>query len=101
MNDTAAGDLDLARLLGAVAAGDRGALRRVYEAQQKRLFGLANAILREAAEAHGFLWIDPSGWFTSPSAARLVGPDTIHATDEGHRYLAMRMAKALENLDLA
>jgi RNA polymerase sigma-70 factor, ECF subfamily len=38
---------DLARLLGAVAAGDRVALRRVYEAQSVRLFGLANAILRD------------------------------------------------------
>jgi RNA polymerase sigma-70 factor (ECF subfamily) len=40
-------DPDLARLLGAVAAGDRVALRRVYEAQAARLFGLANAILRD------------------------------------------------------
>jgi RNA polymerase sigma-70 factor (ECF subfamily) len=51
---------DLARLLGAVAAGDRAALRRVYEAQSARLFGLANAILRDreaAADAlhDGFL----------------------------------------------
>ena len=38
---------DLARLLGAVASGDRGALRRVYEAQSVRLFGVANAILRD------------------------------------------------------
>ncbi len=38
---------DLARLVGAVAAGDRGALRRIYEAQSARLFGLANAILRD------------------------------------------------------
>ena len=42
-----AAEPDLARLLGAVAAGDRGALRRVYEAQSARLFGLANAILRD------------------------------------------------------
>ena len=38
---------DLERLLGAVATGDRGALRRVYEAQSARLFGVANAILRD------------------------------------------------------
>ena len=38
---------DLARLLGAVAAGDRAALHRIYEAQSARLFGLANAILRD------------------------------------------------------
>lgn len=42
---------DLARLLGAVAAGDRAALRRVYEAQSVRLFGLANAILRDREAA--------------------------------------------------
>ena len=40
-------DPDLALLLGAVAAGDRTALRRVYEAQATRLFGVANAILRD------------------------------------------------------
>jgi RNA polymerase sigma-70 factor (ECF subfamily) len=41
------GEPDLARLLGAAAAGDRVALRRIYEAQSVRLFGLANAILRD------------------------------------------------------
>jgi len=40
-------EADLERLLGAVAAGDRGALRRVYEAQSVRLFGVANSILRD------------------------------------------------------
>ena len=38
---------DLASLLAAVAAGDRAALRRVYERQSVRLFGVANAILRD------------------------------------------------------
>ena len=38
---------DLASLLGGVASGDRAALRRVYEAQSTRLFGVANAILRD------------------------------------------------------
>ena len=33
--------------LGGVASGDRAALRRVYEAQSTRLFGVANAILRD------------------------------------------------------
>lgn len=42
---------DLASLLGAVAAGDRRALRRIYEAQATRLFGLANAILRDREAA--------------------------------------------------
>ena len=34
-------------LLAAVAGGDRGALRAVYERQSVRLFGIANAILRD------------------------------------------------------
>jgi RNA polymerase sigma-70 factor (ECF subfamily) len=41
------GEPDLARLLGAVAGGDRAALRAVYERQSVRLFGVANAILRD------------------------------------------------------
>lgn len=38
---------DLAALLTAVARGDRAALRAVYERQSVRLFGVANAILRD------------------------------------------------------
>jgi RNA polymerase sigma-70 factor (ECF subfamily) len=38
---------DLAPLLTAVAGGDRMALRAVYERQSVRLFGVANAILRD------------------------------------------------------
>jgi RNA polymerase sigma-70 factor (ECF subfamily) len=38
---------DLAPLLAAVARGDRDALRAVYERQSVRLFGVANAILRD------------------------------------------------------
>jgi RNA polymerase sigma-70 factor (ECF subfamily) len=38
---------DLARMIAAVAAGDRAALRAVYERQSVRLFGVANAILRD------------------------------------------------------
>jgi RNA polymerase sigma-70 factor (ECF subfamily) len=37
----------LASLLVAVAQGDRGALRAVYDRQSVRLFGVANAILRD------------------------------------------------------
>jgi len=40
-------DTDLAPLLAAVARGDRAALRTVYERQSVRLFGIANAILRD------------------------------------------------------
>ncbi len=39
--------LDLPGLLSAVAAGDRAALRSLYERQSTRLFGVANAILRD------------------------------------------------------
>jgi RNA polymerase sigma-70 factor (ECF subfamily) len=38
---------DLPGLLAAVARGDRPALRAVYERQSVRLFGVANAILRD------------------------------------------------------
>ena len=38
---------DLGPLLAAVASGDRPALRAVYERQSVRLFGVANAILRD------------------------------------------------------
>lgn len=41
----------LAELLSAVAGGDRGALRAVYERQSVRLFGVANAILRDREAA--------------------------------------------------
>ena len=37
----------LAALLVSVAGGDRGALRAVYDRQSVRLFGVANAILRD------------------------------------------------------
>ncbi|MEO3472330.1 sigma-70 family RNA polymerase sigma factor [Roseomonas sp. CAU 1739] len=40
-------DTDLAGLLAAVATGDRAALRAVYQRQSVRLFGVANAILRD------------------------------------------------------
>jgi RNA polymerase sigma-70 factor (ECF subfamily) len=42
---------DLAPLLAAVARGDRAALRAVYERQSVRLFGVANAILRDRDSA--------------------------------------------------
>jgi RNA polymerase sigma-70 factor (ECF subfamily) len=43
MDDTAG----LARLIASVATGDRAALRAIYERQSVRLFGVANAILRD------------------------------------------------------
>lgn len=40
-------ETDLSTLLASVATGDRAALRAVYERQSVRLFGVANAILRD------------------------------------------------------
>jgi RNA polymerase sigma-70 factor, ECF subfamily len=47
LGPTMSADDDLPRLLAAVATGDRAALRSVYERQSVRLFGVANAILRD------------------------------------------------------
>jgi RNA polymerase sigma-70 factor, ECF subfamily len=44
-------DPALPSLLAAVAAGQRAALRGVYERQSTRLFGIANAILRDREAA--------------------------------------------------
>lgn len=41
----------LPRLLAAVAGGDRAALRGIYDRQSVRLFGVANAILRDREAA--------------------------------------------------
>lgn len=41
------GDASTADLLGRVAAGDRTALRLLYDRHATRLFGIANAILRD------------------------------------------------------
>ena len=85
---------DLARLLGAVAAGDRAALRRVYEAQSARLFGLANAILRDreaAADAlhDGFLRVSQRAGQYDPArgaaAAWLAGVVRHAALDQARR----------------
>ncbi|MBX9699540.1 MAG: RNA polymerase subunit sigma, partial [Acetobacteraceae bacterium] len=40
-------EVPLADLLLAVAGGDRAALRALYQRQSVRLFGIANAILRD------------------------------------------------------
>jgi RNA polymerase sigma-70 factor (ECF subfamily) len=89
-----AAEPDLARLLGAVAGGDRGALRRIYEAQSTRLFGLANAILRDrdaAADAlhDAFLRISQRAAQYDPArgaaAAWLAGVVRHAALDEARR----------------
>lgn len=67
--------LDLPGLLSAVAAGDRAALRSLYERQSTRLFGVANAILRDrdlAADAlqDAFLGIARRAGQFDPSRGR-------------------------------
>jgi RNA polymerase sigma-70 factor (ECF subfamily) len=85
---------DLSPLLASVAGGDRMALRAVYERQSVRLFGVANAILRDrdaAADAlqDAFLRI-----------ARNAGQyDPTRGTAEAWlgaivRYAALDMARA-------
>jgi RNA polymerase sigma-70 factor, ECF subfamily len=89
-----AAEPDLARLLGAVAGGDRAALRRVYEAQSARLFGLAHAILRDrdaAADAlhDAFLRISQRAAQYDPArgaaAAWLAGVVRHAALDQARR----------------
>ncbi|NKE45485.1 sigma-70 family RNA polymerase sigma factor [Roseomonas frigidaquae] len=85
---------ELAPLLSAVATGDRQALRAVYERQSVRLFGVANAILRDrdsAADAlqDAFLRI----------ARRAHQFDPARGTPEAWlaaivRYAALDMARA-------
>lgn len=85
---------DLAALLAAVASGDRAALRRVYEAQSVRLFGVANAILRDrdaAADAlhDAFLRVSERAGQFDPSrgaaAAWLAGIVRHAALDQARR----------------
>jgi RNA polymerase sigma-70 factor (ECF subfamily) len=89
-----AAEPDLARLLGAVASGDRGALRRVYEVQSVRLFGVANAILRDrdaAADAlhDAFLRVSQRAGQFDPTrgaaAAWLAGVVRHAALDQARR----------------
>ena len=89
-----AAEPDLARLLGAVAGGDRAALRRVYEAQSARLFGLAHAILRDrdaAADAlhDAFLRVSQRAGQYDPArgaaAAWLAGVVRHAALDQARR----------------
>jgi RNA polymerase sigma-70 factor, ECF subfamily len=89
-----AAEPDLAKLLGGVASGDRVALRRIYEAQSTRLFGVANAILRDrdaAADAlhDAFLKISQRAAQFDPArgaaAAWLAGIVRHAALDQARR----------------
>lgn len=52
--------------------------------------------LRGKAASVGAVFIDPlaEGWFSGASH-RLIGPDGLHPTDAGHRYIADRVEAAL------
>ncbi|WP_395106697.1 SGNH/GDSL hydrolase family protein [Actinomadura sp. SCN-SB] len=65
--------------------------------------------LRQVAQRHGVPFIDPIAerWITGDrrrnagNAVRYIRPDGIHPTDQGHRYIAARLAADLERLGLA
>lgn len=52
--------------------------------------------LRRKSAAIGAVFIDPlaGGWFSGASH-RLIGPDGLHPTDAGHRFIADRVLAAL------
>jgi lysophospholipase L1-like esterase len=52
-----------------------------------------------AAQAAGVGFVDPlaEGWFTGDAAA-FIGPDGIHPTDQGHRYLADLIRPRIESV---
>jgi lysophospholipase L1-like esterase len=56
--------------------------------------------LRTRAAAIGAIFIDPlaDGWFAG-SRRQLIGPDRLHPTDAGHRFMAGRVLAALARLD--
>jgi lysophospholipase L1-like esterase len=61
----------------------------------RRCLDLRDRLRRKAASV-GAVFIDPlaGGWFSGPSH-RLIGPDGLHPTDAGHRYIADRVQAAL------
>ena len=83
-------DPDLAALLAAVASGDRAALRRVYEAQSVRLFGVANAILRDRDAAAAQLAQRPPA-LRDGRVPQQVGEE---AGDEAAAAVAEELARA-------
>jgi lysophospholipase L1-like esterase len=56
--------------------------------------------LRTRAASIGAIFIDPlaDGWFAG-SRRQLIGPDRLHPTDAGHRFMAGRVLAALARLD--
>ncbi|MDP3416411.1 sigma-70 family RNA polymerase sigma factor [Falsiroseomonas sp.] len=85
---------DLTPLLSAVANGDRQALRAVYERQSVRLFGVANAILRDRDSAADAL---QDAFLRIAQRAHQFDPD--RGTAEAWlaaivRYAALDMARA-------
>jgi lysophospholipase L1-like esterase len=52
--------------------------------------------LRQKARSIGAIFVDPlrEGWFAG-SHHQLIGPDGLHPTDAGHRYIAQRIMEAI------
>jgi RNA polymerase sigma-70 factor (ECF subfamily) len=85
---------DLARLIQSTAAGDRTALRALYDRQSVRLFGIANAILRDrdaAADAMQDAFLRIAGRAGQFDAARGTAEAWLGAVV---RHAALDMARA-------
>ena len=52
--------------------------------------------LRRTARSVGAMFVDPlrGGWFAG-TRHRLIGPDGLHPTDAGHRFIADRVLAAI------
>lgn len=58
----------------------------------------ARDAVRDAARAVGATWLDPlaKGWFFDQP--QLIGSDGVHPTDDGHKYMADRIAPVMEKM---
>ena len=117
-------EVELARLLGAVGAGDRDAAQALYRLIGGRIYGIARRILRDAALAEdaahqAFLKIwknahrfdpakgKPSTWITIVTRHAAIDcrpretkalPDDLEAPRMDETYVHPRLRKALEDL---
>jgi lysophospholipase L1-like esterase len=54
-------------------------------------------ILRDQALAAGAVFVDPLAEHWIADAPQLMGADVVHPTDDGHKYLAQRIAPIIAN----
>jgi hypothetical protein len=93
MEGAAAAEL-LPALIAAVAQGDRGALRALYEHQSVRIFGVAQAILRDR-DAAGMRCMTPCMTIPAdPEARDALAAEYVLGTLEARE--AAELARALE-----